>query len=174
LTDLSWAEFGKLFSAFRKTALRLEVRERYDADVEREPQRKFFAGEADDLAWAQEWLSMVHRATAAGKVFRRVRVVSLPLSDYNKYALWFATYTTGVGEDIRYLERTHAANLPDFDYWLFDGEKAVRLHFDDADRPERAEVITDRATVTKLAAAWDLAIARAVPRDRFAEAHGPT
>jgi hypothetical protein len=172
LTGLTWTEFGELFTGFRKTALRLEVRERYDTDVEREPQRKFFAGEPDELTWAREWLDLVCRATAAGKVFRRVRVVSLPLSDYNRYALWFATYTTGAGEDIRYLNRARAADLPDFDYWLFDSEKAVRLHFDDADRPVRAESITDSATVTELVNAFDLANTRAVPRDWFAGAHG--
>jgi hypothetical protein len=171
LTFLSWEAFGELFTSFQQTALRLEVRERYDTDVEREPQRRFFAGEPDDLEWAQDWLAMVRKATSKGEVFRRVRVVSLPLSDYNRYALWFAQYTVGAGEDIRYLKRTQAGDLPDFDYWLFDSSQAVILHFDDEDRPVSAEVISDQATVEQLAAALEAGLSRAVSRDRFAEVH---
>lgn len=168
MTLLTWEEFGTLFTSFERTAYRLEVRERYDTDVEREPQRRFFAGEPDDLSWAAEWLAMVRDATAAGKRFRRVRVVSLPLSPYNIYALWFAQHTAGAGEDIRYLERSKAAGLPDFDYWLFDSTKVVKLHFDDEDRPTTAEVVTKTEMVTDLATALDAALERAMPRDQFA------
>jgi hypothetical protein len=172
LTFLSWEELDELFHSFERTALRLEVRERYDADVEREPQRRFLAGEPDDLVWAQGWFAMVRQAVREGKVFRRVRVVSFPLSDYNVYALWFAGHTVGAGEDIRYLDRVAAGDLPTLDYWVFDSEKVAIIRFDEEDRPVSAELTTDPATVKELAAALEVALGRAVPRDQFAEAHG--
>jgi hypothetical protein len=174
VTDIPWSKFGALLTRFRRTALRLEVRERYDTDLEREPQRKFLAGEVDDLAWAWAWLDLVRKATEEGREFRRVRIVSLPLSDYNRYALWFAEHTIEAGEDIRYLDRTHAVDLPDADYWLFDAEKPVKVHYDDADRPVKAEVITEPAAVEELVTNLELAFGRAVPREQFMKSHGLT
>ena len=43
-----------------------------------------------------------------GTRFARVRVVSLPLTDYSRFGVWCAQYTNGAGEDIRYLTRDQA------------------------------------------------------------------
>lgn len=172
MTYLSWETFGELFTSVQRTALRLEVRERYNTDVDQEAQRQFRAGEPVDLGWAQDWLEMVRKATSEGKVFCRVRVVNVPLSEYNRYGIWFAEHTIAAGEDIRYLDRAQAAGLPDFDYWLLDSDKVVKLHFDADDRPVTAEAITDAAVVNELAAALDRAIARSLTRDEFLEVCG--
>ena len=58
--------------------------------------------------------------------------------------------------------------MPDFDYWLFDSTKVVKLHFDDEDRPRTAEILTKTSMVTDLAAALDAALERATSRDQFA------
>jgi hypothetical protein len=164
--------FGALFSSFRHTACRLEVRERYNIEDEQEPVRAFLEGRPDDLAWFTPWLDQIRRLTCEGKQFRRVRVVSVPLSDYNRWGLGIARHTSVAGEDIRYLDRAHARDLPGFDYWLFDGARAARLHFDAGDRPLGAEIITAAGTVRELAAALTSAERRAVPREVFAEACG--
>jgi hypothetical protein len=146
------------------------VRDRYDSPVENEALRKFVAGEPDDLAWFQEWLSLIRAATAAGKRFSRVRVVSLPLSDYSRFGIWCAQYTNEAGEDIRYLARNeaNAASLPTYDYWLFDSRKLVRMHFDDQDHFQGAEVIDDPTEVVQHNYWRDAAWHRAVRRDDFA------
>ena len=102
-------------------------------------------GVPDDLPWMQDWLAMIRTATAAGRRFSRVRVVSRPLTDYSRFGLWCSRFTGDAGEDIRYLVRDQAdaAGLPDHDYWLFDSSKLVLMHFDDADRFVGAEVIDD-------------------------------
>ena len=69
--------FGALFGSFEHTAFRLELRERYDSPGEREPLRRFLAGEPDDLAWNRSWLALMAEHAAAGRVVRRVRVVSV-------------------------------------------------------------------------------------------------
>jgi hypothetical protein len=163
-------EFGQLFRSFEHTAFRLEVRDRYDADYENESLRKFLAGEHDDLPWMQDWLAMIRDATAAGKRFSRVRVVSLPLTDYSKFGVWCAQFTNGAGEDIRYLVRDQAsaAGLPNHDYWLFDSRKLVRMHFDDNDAFLGGEVIEDAAEVVQHNYWRDVAWHHAVKRDDFA------
>ncbi|MBW8485959.1 hypothetical protein K1Y72_26525 [Actinomadura sp. PM05-2] len=115
---------------------------------------------------------MVRNAAGEGRTFRRVRIASLPPTDYSAYGLWFASRRIAAGEGIRYLDRARAADLPDFDYWLFDAARVVRLDFDEHDRPVRAASITEPSIVTEPAAFLNTALARSVARDEFARALG--
>lgn len=167
MTLISGDAFGELFRSFEHTAFRLEPRDRYNSPGEHEPLRRFLAGEPDDLAWNQPWLDLISEHTAKGRIVSRVRVVSVPLSDYSRFGLWCARFAVEAGEEIRYLDRAQATDLPDFDYWLFDSSWVTRLHFDDDDRLLGAEIITDPATVVELSAARDDAWHRSVSRDQF-------
>jgi hypothetical protein len=127
------------------------------------------AGEPDDLAWFQDWLSMVREATAAGRLFSRVRVVSAPLSDYSRFGLWASQFTSAAGDDIRYLIRGEAEvlGLPKQDYWLFDSRKLVIMHFGDDDRFVAGEVTEDPAAIVEHNYWRDVARHRAISRDEF-------
>ncbi|MFC4056185.1 DUF6879 family protein [Actinomadura syzygii] len=166
-------QFGQLFTSFEHTAFRLEVRDRYDEAYENESLRRFVAGEPDDLPWMQDWLTMIRGATTEGRRFSRVRVVSMPLTDYSRFGLWCAQFTNGAGEDIRYLERDPAGalKLPNHDYWLFDSRRLVRMHIDDADRFLGGEVIEDPAEIVNHNYWRDAAWHHAVRRDDFAKEH---
>jgi hypothetical protein len=118
-------EFRQLFRTFEHTAFRLEARDTYDVTYENESLRRFLAGEPDYLPSMQSWLDMLREATAQGRRFARVRVVSMPLTDYSRFGVWCAQFTNAAGEDIRYLQRdqAEAENLPRHDYWLFDSAR---------------------------------------------------
>lgn len=118
----------------------------------------------------QSWLDMLREANAAGRRFARVRVVTLPLTDYSRFGVWCAQFTGGAGEDIRYLERAEAevAGLPGDDYWLFDSSKLVRMHFDQADRFLGGEVVEDPAEIVRANYWRDAAWHHAIRRDDFA------
>ena len=148
----------------------MEARDRYDAPYENESLARFLAGEPDDLPWMQSWLDMLREATAEGRRFARVRLVSLPLTDYSRFGVWCAQFTNGAGEDIRYLGRqqAEAENLPNHDYWLFDSSKLVRMHFDDSDRFLGGEVVEDAAEIVQHNYWRDAAWHRAMRRDDFA------
>ncbi len=64
------------------------------------------------MGWFQNWLTMIREATAEGRRFSRVRVVSTPLTDYSRFGVYCSGHTNAAGEDIRYLARDQAANLP--------------------------------------------------------------
>ncbi|MEV1006784.1 DUF6879 family protein [Streptomyces sp. NPDC049881] len=170
LSRLTGDEFGRLFHSFEHTAFRLETRERYDVDYENESLRKFLAKERDELPWMRDWLTMIRDATAQGRRFHRVRVVSLPLSDYSRFGVWCAQFTNGAGEDIRYLprDRATAAGLPLHDYWLFDSHRLVRMHFDESDAFLGAEVVEDAEEIVRHNHWRDAAWHHAVGRDEFA------
>lgn len=118
----------------------------------------------------QSWLDMLREATAEGRRFARVRLVTLPLTDYSRFGVWCSQFTNGAGEDIRYLERSKAEStaLPHHDYWLFDSRKLVRMHFDADDVFLGGEVIEDPAEVVKHNYWRDAAWHHAVRRDQFA------
>jgi hypothetical protein len=155
---------------FEHTAFRLEVRDRYDASYENESLRRFLAGEQDGLRWMQSWLVMLRDLAVQGRRFARVRVVSLPLTDYSRFGVWCAQFTNGAGEDIRYLTRDQAQSegLPAHDYWLFDSRILVRLHFDDEDRFIGGEAIEDPAVIVQHNYWRDAAWHKAVRPDDFA------
>lgn len=108
------------FDTFRTDALRVETLPAYDVPEE--------AGDIE--AWRQgrprpardetndPWLARIARDTAArGRSWRRLRVVSEPLTDYEHWEL--GEYATEQGEQVRILGRDqHTHGL--VDVWLFD------------------------------------------------------
>ncbi|GAB3365919.1 hypothetical protein GCM10027360_32910 [Amycolatopsis echigonensis] len=150
----------------------METFDQYDATYENESLRKFLAGEPDDLPWMQSWLDMIREAKAAGRLFSRVRIVSMPLTDYSRFGVWCSQFTGGAGEDIRYLPRTRADRLPKHDYWLFDSRLLVRMHFDDRMGFLGGEVVEDPEQVVQHNYWRDAAWHHAVRRDDFAKQQG--
>jgi hypothetical protein len=116
----------------------------------------------------QSWLTMLGEATATGRTFARVRVVTTPLTDYSRFGVWCSQFTGGAGEDIRYLPRDQAGDLPQHDYWLFDSRKLVRMHFDEHMTFLGGEVIEDPAEIVRHNYWRDVARHHAVRREDFA------
>lgn len=170
MTLISGEAFGELFRSFDRTAVRLETRERYDGPGYEELLSRFLAGKPDDFEWLRSWLDQVRELTAGGRTFRRVRVVSVPLSNYNRWALAVSEHNNAAGEDIRYLNRDQAEGIPDFDYWVFDDERIAKICCDECDWVLGAEIVNDQAEVAALGAAFEDAWGRSVSRATFAEA----
>ncbi|MGH3326822.1 MAG: DUF6879 family protein [Streptomycetales bacterium] len=161
-------EFGQLFRTFEHTAFRLETRDYYYSPNETKALAEFLAGDPVDMAWFQEWLNMIRATTAEGHRFSRVRVVSMPLTDYSRFGVFCSEHTNAAGEDIRYLTRDQARDLPEYDYWLFDSRKLVRMHFDDDETFLGGEIIEDPAVIVQHNYWRDAAWHRARKRDDFA------
>lgn len=113
---------------------------------------------------------MVRAATAQGRCFRRVRAVSVPLSEYNRFSYALARHNNAAGEDIRYMSRetAQAVGLPNHDYWLFDSRTLALMHFDDDDRFTGAQLIEDATMIAQHNYWRDAAWHHAVRRDDFA------
>ncbi len=126
MEPLSYEGFKALVRA-HKRAFHLELRDAYNVESEDEPFGRWLRGEPDDYAWHQDWASFVYQATAAGVLFQRVRLASVPHSDYIRWGLDISPLNIEAGEDIRYLPRHLAAGirLPDEDYWLLDDDTLI-------------------------------------------------
>lgn len=173
MASLSEADLGKLFASFSTSAFRFETRDRYISTVGREHFQKYLAGEADDHGWHRGWMEMLSRDVATGKTWHRVRIVTVPLSDYNRYSLGIGRLSVQAGEDIRYLTREAARTLrlAPMDAWLFDSHLLVHLRFNCDDTFREAEVIEDRGVVDQHLVWRDLAWQHAIPLEDFAAAH---
>jgi hypothetical protein len=117
------------------------------------------------MSWFQGWLSMIRAAAAEGRRFSRVRVVSMPMTDYSRFGVFCSRYTNEAGDEIRYLTREQAVGLPDYDYWLFDSRLLVRLHFGAGEHFLGGEVIEDPAVIVQHGYWRDAAWHHSVRRD---------
>ncbi len=113
---------------------------------------------------------MVRQAANEGRRFSRVRVISVPLTDYSRFGVWASQFTTTAGEDIRYLirDRAQGMDVPNHDYWLFDSRLLVAMRFDDSDSFLGGEVVEDPAVIVQHNYWRDVAWHHAVRRDDFA------
>ncbi len=163
--------FDELFRTFQQSAFHLEVADVYQAPGESEPLRRFLAGEPDDYAWQQPWLSLMREATAAGRAVRRLRVVSVPHGDYTRWLLAVSRLNTGAGEVIRWLPRHAVGSRPitTDDFWIFDDARVVFTVFaPDGSFAGGAETV-DSAIVEHCARVRDALWPVAVPHDDYVE-----
>ncbi|MEU2176153.1 MULTISPECIES: DUF6879 family protein [Nocardia] len=117
--------FPDLLRTCKREAFHLEVLDTYAEPNEYEPFRRFLADEPDDYAWFQPWTELIQETTSRGVAVTRVRIVTEPHTDYTRFALAVAALNVRAGEDIRYLPRHHAGEVPSDDYWLLDDETVV-------------------------------------------------
>ena len=164
-------------SLFRHRVFRLETLDWYDAPNEREPYRRFLAGEPVDPAWREPWKRLVRDVRASGRIMQRVHVVSEPVSDYIRFEL-LHVYPANVeaGEDVRILGRKTANTewLAFYDYWLFDDKLAAILVYDDSGGVARVELLRDESTLEWLCSERRDALRLATPLAKYVAKHNIT
>ncbi|MFE7671358.1 DUF6879 family protein [Streptomyces albidoflavus] len=160
--------FRRLFETFQHTAWRLETRGGYASDREDPDYQEFLATGSAPCDLNEPWFVNIKAQTEAGKTVGRVRIADKPMTTGQRFLLDYSRYNAAVGEDIRYLWREDAADLPAEDFWIFDSRLVALLHFDDADNIVNIELITEPAEVVRYAIVRDAAMHHAIPFDQFA------
>ena len=148
------ADFGALFDRFTTSAFRLETFQAYSVDEDADAIADWRAGRArpEFSVRTSPWAARLAATSLAGKVWRRVRVVDLPLSEYVRWEMAAYQEAAVLGEEIRILPRT--AELADLnsDFWLFDAETAspyaVDQRYDTHGRPGQHQLVVDPAVIT--------------------------
>jgi hypothetical protein len=164
VTAIGEAEFDRLLRTFERESLHLEMRDAYGTEVELPHMAQWAAGEPDDLAWLEDWCTTLRGHVAAGRSVRRARVVSEPLSDYQRWSYSIADPMVAAGEDIRWVPRRLVSSiaLPGNDFYLFDDRLVVFLLYTGAGLNAGMEASTDPADValcrSAFTAVWNLAI----------------
>jgi hypothetical protein len=130
VTPVSEEQFEELLAGgFESEAVHLEMRDAYGTAVELPHMAQWAAGVPDDLEWLQGWCATLRGHVKAGRSVRRARVVSEPLSEYQRWSHSIAAPMVKAGEDIRWVPRrlVSAVALPGNDFYLIDGQLAVFL-----------------------------------------------
>ena len=175
-TPITQAQFAEMFRTFRESAFHLETREFYAMTYERDAFQRFLDGrplQPSGLPWWQAWLDEMRELARQGKRIRRVRVLSEPPSDYQRWELWGTSWHTEAGEEIRYMSRRRAEQigLPlDHDWWVFDDERLIITRFTDAGEIAGKSLITDPAIIAPYLTWRDLAVRNATTAESFAAA----
>ena len=161
------------FSAYRRTALHLEMRDIYATDIERSRFQTWMRGEPLDpkaeAEWWQPWFDIMKANVEAGKTLRRLRIVSEPVTDYIRFEWLDAFNLVKAGEDVRWLPRRRASRLllPGNDYWLFDDETVIFTHFSGDGHVLDHELTTDPGLMRTCQAAFEAAWEIAVPHHEY-------
>jgi hypothetical protein len=141
MTDLAW-----WLQNFQRSAFRLETLPEYWVDQEAE----WFAewqrsGTVPELTPENDsWCKLLHETRSSGRRMQRVRLVSSPLTDYERFELATFRDSVAAGEEIRVCQReswkdieTNNGNPADF--WLFDEQTTIMLNYDPEGRFQGTE-----------------------------------
>lgn len=169
MDSISYEAFTSLINSFQREALHLEMRDSYGTAAEIPHLAKWEAGEPDDVAWLQPWFDRVRAATGAGKAFRRARIVSEPVSDYQKWVLKDSHLFVEAGEDIRWVPRSRVSTLalPGNDFWLFDDQVLVFLIFAASGLVVDRQKTMDRAAIELCRSAFDAVWKLSIPDSEY-------
>lgn len=161
-------EFLSEFTKIEYTAFRLELQPVYRVADEQVSIRKFLAGEpmdpAADIEGCKPWWKLVGELTERGGRMERVRVFEDPPTDYQRWERTLGKWNEDAGEVIWYITREQAHEIEllpaagNVDWWLFDSQELVQLHFDSDGNRERTELVTDPEAVVQANVWRDLAL----------------
>ena len=146
----SYDELNELCRGIAKSFVHLETRDAYGTEVELPHMATWRRGKPDDFAWLGWWLEMLRAHRKAGRTCRRARIVSEPLSDYQRWTMSHANVLTDAGEDIRYVARPRLATvaLPGSgDFYVFDEVLVLFLHYAGNGTNASFEITDDPQTV---------------------------
>jgi hypothetical protein len=165
MREVGYEDLNALCRGIKKSFVHLETRDSYGTKVELPHMAKWLRGEHDDRAWLGWYLDMVRGHAAAGRTCRRARVVSEPLSDYQRWTISHADAFVDAGEDIRYIPRPllTSVELPGSgDFYVFDGKIVLFLHYAGNGMNTAFVTTDDERTVSMCAdafeAAWHLSV----------------
>lgn len=119
--------------------VRVETLDRYVSASDGSELDRFLRGEPEpDRAAKAGWLTRIRTDADAGRIWRRIRLVEPPLTDYVRYACeWGYTDNTDAGEQVRVLDLSDApvgarVLVGIGDFYVLDDTRIVAMRYDEA------------------------------------------
>lgn len=134
--------WSAMFRECKRDAFHLETRDSYSVPHEAERLRRFLDGEPPPYT-KTPWQDLIRESTGRGMAVTRVRVITVPHTDYHRWLLSVTGYNVDAGEDIRYVPRHLAGEVPPDDWWLLDGERIAYNLVDENGGPAGIAITTD-------------------------------
>lgn len=164
-------DIATLLSAAGRTAFHLEQRDAWQrfTDADRASYDGFLATGAADTGFLHGWCSLVRATVARGVEFRRLRLVSEPVTDYIRWEHALTAANIAAGEQVRWLPRSKCTDLliVPVDFWVFDSQ-VVRFGLFSGDGGVVGHRLRDEPEVSKLVAGcFEQAWERGIPHDDY-------
>lgn len=162
-------DFDRLLTEFERESIHMETRDSYGTLVELPHMAKWATGEPDDLEWLQDWCTTLKAHVRAGRSVRRARIVSEPLSDYQRWSYSIAHPMVSAGEDIRWVPRGLVSSiaLPGNDYYLFDDHLVVFLMYAGNGQATDKLVSIDHRDIQLCRSAFEAVWKLAIPHSEY-------
>lgn len=142
----------QLFSDFKESAFRLETLPEYNVPDETEAREYFHANGALPEGHNEEWLKLINKNVSAGKTMKRLRLLTIPFTEYEQFEMAAYKGNIAAGEQIRFLKNKKLKPVQDF--WAFDNTWIARMLYDDCGAWLGAEVSVMDEHEQKMVAAW--------------------
>jgi hypothetical protein len=166
----TYDELTELCRGITTSFVHLETRDSYGTEVESPHMAKWRRGEPDDFAWLDWWLAVLRGRRESGKTCRRARIVSEPVSDYQRWTLGHADLLVDAGEGLRYASRRNLTTtlLPGSrDFYVFDNTTTLFLHYAGSGTNAAFEITEDTSVVRNCVDAFETVWAAAVAHSEY-------
>jgi hypothetical protein len=173
---LSESDLDPFFDQAASDWFRFEAHRTYNATFEQSRLRAYIAGEPyDPSSEPRQWLDYIRQRVTQGISFSKVRVVSSPLTAYERWECeWSYPATEHAGQRTFILDLAEVPQPPpltDYDWWMFDNTTVLRMHYDDNGAFVGAEDIVDPTLVTEHVHHKDVALEMSSPFHDYWAAH---
>lgn len=138
--------WATLFRECKHTAFHLETQDSYSVPHEAERLSRFLNGEPPPYT-KTPWQDLMRETTGRGVSVTRVRVITVPHSDYHRWLLSVTGFNVDAGEDIRYVPRHTAGDVPPDDWWLMDNQRVIYNLIDTDGGPAGIAITADPGIV---------------------------
>ena len=169
MTPIDDHAFDRLLAGVNRQSLHLETRDVYGTITELPHMAKWAAGEPDGHEWLQGWCDVLRAGVADGTSYRRARIVSEPLSDYQRWSHSIAAPMVEAGEDIRWVPRSQISSIaiPGNDFYLLEGSLVIFLLYSGDGLGTAKLTSTDPHDIELCKTAFEAVWARAIPHREY-------
>lgn len=142
----------QLLNDFKESAFRLETLSEYNVPTETKAREYFRTNGTIPEGHNDEWLRLIKQNVSAGKTMKRLRILTLPLTEYEQFEMAAYKGNIAAGEQIRFLKNKKLKPIQDF--WAFDNKWIARMLYDDRGAWLGAEVSEMNEDDQRIVAAW--------------------
>ncbi|GAA3971640.1 hypothetical protein GCM10023085_62200 [Actinomadura viridis] len=162
--------FEELLAGTERSVVHLEARDTYDP---KDPAFMKWQEDGDVTYEWDGWIDLVGSAVARGVRFRRLRIVSEPVSDYIRWEHAISYGNLKAGEELRWLPRHLAYDLPHpvADFFMYD-QRLIAYNFTAGDGTDtgRMEYVADPRKVLPIVGMFEMLWERGIPHDDYTPA----
>jgi hypothetical protein len=163
LTGPGEPSFQELLDATVRSVVHLEARDTYDPN---DPAFVKWQQDGDTSYKWDNWIAMVGAAVERGVRFRRLRIVSEPVSDYIRWEHAISYGNVKAGEELRWLPRHLAFDLPHpvADFFMWDN-RLIAYNFTSGDGvdTDHLEYVSDPRRIIPVVGMFEMLWERGIP-----------